>query len=309
MSDIMDNLSEIKEINRLDNGNLKHYIHPKIVKRYFHSVRNGDYNCDFFIGGDTQYGINDLSGAIHNGNLDLVFKILPTVINDDTEVNESLYASCGYGYVDIVKVLVTLPNVLPNYVFYKPLNIACRNGYTEVVELLLSREIKEDISSKMIRDDLNKAFNIACEYGHIDIVKLFLKYPCLQPEYNGNNSILMATTKGYVEIVSSLLQCEGISPQFNDNLILVNAIIYGYNDIVKLLLQDPRVTENPISLQRTINKAFRFALSKGKINSELYSFTIEFLLFKIRSQYMDDCIISFIPNDIINEIIIKIFSL
>ena len=49
--------------------------------------------------------------------------------------------------------------------------VACENGHTQIVELLLKEQVDPNVQDK---DGWN-AFMLACENGHIQIVELLLK--------------------------------------------------------------------------------------------------------------------------------------
>ncbi|VDI23922.1 Hypothetical predicted protein [Mytilus galloprovincialis] len=118
-----------------------------------------------------------------------------------------------------------------------PLVWNCYDGYTDMVQWLLSNDVNVD----QCRDDGVSGLFMASQKGHTDIVKLLLER---NPDVNlcdndGVRPLFMASQNGHTDIVELLLErnldvnlCDkvGCSPLFI-------ASQQGHNDIVKLLLE------------------------------------------------------------------------
>ncbi|XP_063412377.1 ankyrin-1-like [Mytilus trossulus] len=174
--------------------------------------------------------------------------------------NTPLGMFCYYGYTDMVRwklqydvdVLYTrvdgderTPNVdLCNDSGISPLLAASQNGHTEIVKLLLKKNVNVDLCHQNGISPLYEA----CYVGHTDIVKLLLEH---NPKVDlcddvGCSSLVLASQAGYTEIVRLLLEknanidlCtnEGYGP-------LLVASLNGHTDTVKLLLEkNPNVNQ------------------------------------------------------------------
>lgn len=91
------------------------------------------------------------------------------------------------------------------------------------------------------------ALREAINGNHLGIVNLLLKDPDVDPSFDGNLSIHLASIKGYLDIVNRLLEDPRVDPSAHGNVSLRNAIYKDLYDVVERLLQDLRVIKEGLS--------------------------------------------------------------
>ena len=103
--------------------------------------------------------------------------------------------------------------------------------------------------------DDNTALELATKKGEIEIVDFLLKDSRVDPSNNGNQNILWAAVdRGHASVVKRLLKDPRVDPTVNDNEILLHAAALGKYYCVKELLKDGRVdAQNTIKMMRTTN--------------------------------------------------------
>lgn len=93
---------------------------------------------------------------------------------DEYELRIEFFEACKYGEFDIVKHLLTSPelkNCREGYGF----RVACENEHLDIVKFLLTYpDFKNDVD---IHAAKKEDFLIACESGNLDVVKYMLTYP------------------------------------------------------------------------------------------------------------------------------------
>ena len=107
--------------------------------------------------------------------------------------------------------------------------LACENGHTQIVELLLKEQVDPNVQDK---DGWN-AFMLACQNGHTQIVELLLNKqvdPHVQDK-NGLNSLMAACNTDNSEIVQLLINA-GADP----NLQITSSIIPVMNGVTALMI-------------------------------------------------------------------------
>jgi hypothetical protein len=113
----------------------------------------------------------------------------------------------------------------------------------------LSSVRTDDVKSvaKMLKDGIDPSFNdnisikVASVNGYPDIVKLLLKDPRVNSGVNDNFPIRSASERGHTEVVKLLLSSENTDPSAEDNEAIRRASQNGRYEIVKMLLSDERV--------------------------------------------------------------------
>ncbi len=153
--------------------------------------------------------------------------------------NRVLISVAHLGHLDIVKLLLAANKVEVNIQNNKngtALMLAAKNGYSNIVELLL--KYGADVNLKDGRS--NTALMVAAFNGHLEIVELLLAYGAdanIQNNKNGT-ALMCATYNGYLDIVRLLLNHDAdvnIQNKRNDTA-LMWAADRGRSDIVELLL-------------------------------------------------------------------------
>jgi len=112
---------------------------------------------------------------------------------------------------------------------------AVDNGYTEVIDLLLT-DSSIDPSAYS-----NYSIMEASVRGYIEIVKLLLADPRVNPSMNNNYAIREASRNGHIDVVKLLLEDERVDPAAVNNCAIRMASKDRHNEVVKLLSTDPRV--------------------------------------------------------------------
>jgi len=132
-----------------------------------------------------------------------------------------------------------------------PLIVACRNGFVNVVKLLLN---DKRVNVHKIQRGGVTAFYIACQNGHLEIVKLLLNHKLIMEKIPGSinkssvegcNPMWAACQQGNIEIVKLLLTYPAIDLnafRTNDKRSCIQqAAFAGKTEVVRLLWKDPRL--------------------------------------------------------------------
>ncbi|XP_063403635.1 uncharacterized protein LOC134687347 [Mytilus trossulus] len=156
-------------------------------------------------------------------------------------IESPLSAACSMGHINIVKILIESSTGMDYFSRYPTfaIDVACRNGYSNIVELLLSHGIYSDLST---------ALQNACQNGHSEIVILLLN----KETFYSNGPLLIACEHGHDEIVKILLKHNfpvSNNGDINTREPLYYASMKGHMNIVKLLLKaEAKVKEHDISV-------------------------------------------------------------
>jgi ankyrin repeat protein len=106
--------------------------------------------------------------AIRDGNVQLVKDLLNKGIDPSIVNNYAIKYASRYGYLEIVKILLSDHRVDPSASQNDAINFACRNGHLEVVKLLL-------INKKVYQSvNYNYLIVLASTYCHYQIVDILL---------------------------------------------------------------------------------------------------------------------------------------
>lgn len=117
----------------------------------------------------------------------------------------------------------------------EPIQRACRQGYTEIVKVLL-----EDGRADPTFGD-NEAIRNACYNNHIDVVRVLLQDGRADPASRNGFCIGFASRYGFLSVVKALLQDGRADPAADDNYALKWASKNGHTKVVEALLEDGRV--------------------------------------------------------------------
>ena len=172
------------------------------------------------------YGITPLHMACNRGNRAAVeVLLLQENINiniQDKQQDTPLHDACLLGDPWIVEKLLDrgADVLVSNDENVIPLHIACQEGYTDIVNMMLRKRFDE--RSKMLNtydNEYNYPLHLACRSGCVEIVKvLFLNNadPSVVKE-GGLTPIHIAAREGFVEIAEVLLQYEGLDIEVRDD--------------------------------------------------------------------------------------------
>jgi len=157
------------------------------------------------------------------------------------------FASCQYGYVSIVQLLLEDPETATDIVQAEHderinvrsegLILASVNNHIDIVRLLVADQCL-DLGYKDRNG--NDALGSACARGHIDIVRLLLADPRLAV-VNNSHAIDTAAKHNQLAVVKFLLTESTVDPDEEDGLALTDAAAEGHIEVVKMLLADVRV--------------------------------------------------------------------
>ena len=89
--------------------------------------------------------------------------------------------------------------------------------------------------------DIQEKFYKAIKNNDINNVKSLLNDKRIDPSYDNNFAIQLASQNGHIDIVKLLLKDKRVDPSHDNNYIIRFAYNEGYLDIVNLLWQDQRV--------------------------------------------------------------------
>ncbi len=158
--------------------------------------------------------------------------------------------ACKYRHINGVKLLLEKGydvNFQDDKYGDTALQYTSRNGYTEIVELLINNK-RTNVDCNIQDNNGYTALMFASRENNIEIVKILLNYEknidTLQSSINIRNknkhtALILASYNGNTEIVKLLLE-EGADPNLQDkngNTALINASRNSYTKIVKLLLK------------------------------------------------------------------------
>ena len=153
--------------------------------------------------------------------------------------NKSLITlACYNGYTDIIKLLIKHGgdvNLLSGRQ-YAAIHIAAWNGQDEVVKLLLDAGAEYDNQTV----DKNTPLALAAHGSHLETMKLLMSKGCdvNNADRDGDTPMSYAATHGMMEGIKLLIE-NGANPNVCDNSgasVLWTAVYHGHKDVVKQLL-------------------------------------------------------------------------
>jgi ankyrin repeat protein len=179
------------------------------------------------------------------GHLDIVKLLLPRV-NPAELSNQALQAASECGHIDIVRLLLQDGRVDVTDVNHWPLRLAVTNNHIELVSLFLT----ETISDPTALD--NQCIRVACENGNAAMVKLLMSDARVNPTANNHESLMKACEKGHVEVVKALLCDPRVDPTARNHEAIRLCFEKGYPQIAILLVNDFR-----LHTIKSIGKSFK----------------------------------------------------
>lgn len=189
------------------------------------------------------YGnITALWGAANTGHLDIVKYLLEqnaAVDIQDDSFGTPLYVASENGCVSVVRELLGVAADVNLFggLHCRPLNAAAYSGHTEIVELLLERDVEVDPEEDY---KYGSALGAASRKGHAEIVRLLLRkgWDPNRKFKTYNSPLDAAATYGHLEVVQALLQTNVDIPSREQALKIASR--YGKADVVKELLEQSR---------------------------------------------------------------------
>lgn len=159
------------------------------------------------------------------------------------QLNNVFIQACEYGYLDVVKYLLTSTELTKHANIHAHddagFRWACENGHLDIVKYLLtSPELTEHADIHAYND---YGFRSACEYGHLDIVKYLLTSPELKEHADihakNNGGFQWACEPDHVHIIQYLLKFPGNGIDFQKTEYNLEwAISYKRHNIVKAMI-------------------------------------------------------------------------
>lgn len=161
------------------------------------------------------------------------------------------------GWIDIVRLLLTYPQVNPTYGLIGAIGF----DHYETAALLLDdpRTICDehhlifaierdyyDLFEKIVSKfnpipDQNRLLAYAGQFGAEKITLKLLQDPLIDPNAYQGNSWIMAARNGHEKTLRLLLQDPRVNPSAYNNRVIHAAVLSGNLNVVKLLMADPRV--------------------------------------------------------------------
>ncbi|MFK5970572.1 MAG: ankyrin repeat domain-containing protein [Candidatus Marithrix sp.] len=174
--------------------------------------------------------------ASYNNHLDVIkYLVSQPNVDPSTNDNEAIEAAVRNGYIDVVKFLRTLPSVV-NGLWYDDIIIqAAQGGQIEMVKYLME--------TMDIAINNNEAFIDASRNGKLSMVKFLAGLDAVNVNAQENEAIVQASENGYIDVVKFLIN---LLPNLPDQSLINRSISRAmYSDdaeVVKYLfgfLDDP----------------------------------------------------------------------
>lgn len=142
------------------------------------------------------------------------------------------------GFLEIVVLLLKIDGVRVDQInsFHPALYGACKNGHSEVVKVLL-----EDKRTEIWPNRSNRCLKRAVKQGHLEVVKLLLQKS--HAAINIKKPLYIAIKRGNFEITKLILEHKRCSLQYYGTLILEIQEKKVDENIMKLLLSYQEVVE------------------------------------------------------------------
>ncbi|XP_063448205.1 uncharacterized protein LOC134727748 [Mytilus trossulus] len=155
--------------------------------------------------------------------------------------NESpLYIACEEGYTEVVQMLIHNKadiNKCRN-TGESPLYIACQKGHNEVVQMLINN--KADINE--CRNTGESPLYIACQKGHNEVVQMLInnKADINKCDVDEKSPLFIACQEGHTEVVQMLINNKAYINKCDDDEIspLSIACQKGYTEVVQMLINN-----------------------------------------------------------------------
>jgi len=158
---------------------------------------------------------------------------------------------CEFGFEDLVKYYLDNqladPGACENYA----INLAAKNGHTEVVKMLVNESKVRRNTSINLHVNTCAPLRVACQNGHAEIARLLIEAGC-DPTLLKNDCLNKAAANGHREVVELLLEYSNVHPSDQGYECIILAMERGHINVAKILLKDHRV--NRESYRNTLKK-------------------------------------------------------
>ncbi|XP_076108738.1 uncharacterized protein LOC143076757 [Mytilus galloprovincialis] len=151
-----------------------------------------------------------------------------------------LFIACENGHTEVVQMLINNKADINKCrdTGVSPLLIACQNGHSEVIQMLINN--KADINK--CTDTAVSPLYIACQNGHTEVVQMLInnKADFNKCTYIGVSPLFIACQKGHTEVVQMLIKQKAeINTCSNKEVLpLFIACQKGYTEVVQILLKN-----------------------------------------------------------------------
>lgn len=166
---------------------------------------------------------NQLHLAASRGDSEVISEMLKHGANPNIKITNNedtpLYIAVHFRKIDVIKTLLSHPNVDPNLKRadgYTPLLTAAYNGDIEILKILLTND---RVDRNVVRVQSNSsALMLAAYRGHANIVAELIKDKDVDLKIlntNGETALHLAVSKGHLEVVNLLLK-NGMDPSLKN---------------------------------------------------------------------------------------------
>jgi len=174
----------------------------------------------------------------------------------DNDISCPLFISCGYGNIDIVKLLIDAGADVNNHLNGKnpPLYIASEKGYDSIVKLLIEAGADPNLCKT---ENPVTALCIASQEGHINVVNMLIDAGAdvNRLSYNNTSSLYSAICKNYIEIAIKLIECGADINHIVMNPIEIGELMSHSNAIMSITNKKIRPSEEQLeTIKTTIQK-------------------------------------------------------
>ncbi|KAJ3280186.1 hypothetical protein HDU76_009250 [Blyttiomyces sp. JEL0837] len=154
-----------------------------------------------------------------------------------------LVKAANWGYFNIVKMLLELPNINAGYCKNQAIRDAAQKGYFNIVKVLAERR-DVDVS---VDDDY--VLQTAAYHGDLDAVKFLVGLRGVSANACDNRTFKNAARRGHLDVVKFLLTLPGVDPTANDNEAVMLAVTNGHEEVVKFLVTVPGVVLHSVDAE------------------------------------------------------------
>jgi len=220
--------------------------------------------------------------SIDNSSYNVIEYLLTKGVNS-LELDYATVLSCSNGDEKMLKILLK-NGAKPETYGTSPLKIAKAKNFNNIINILkdyYSKILDKDEIEKILNESIKHLlkpkdkdyiikqiehlsdfdkFKKACQYGALWLVKYLIQQG-IDPSFEDNIAIRIASHNGYLDIVKELLKDQRVDPSINNNYAIDWAIMSDHKDVAKELLKD----------QRVINKLtpFKLDLFKNKLDESI----------------------------------------
>jgi ankyrin repeat protein len=192
-----------------------------------------------------------LCQAVETNNEEEIQKLLHSPFIDlSTHNYHLLYVASQFGNIEVVKHLLTIPNIDINT--DNPMVIACEFGHYEIAKLLYEKGADPSIADSF-------SFRLAAENGHANIVRLFINDKRINVNAQDEYAIKQACEENHYEVVKILMDHPSVSFLTDPNSpVLVDSVHHG-GKLLRTLFADTKIGYPAVGRGTRLNKLFGYA--------------------------------------------------